>query len=151
MSTQTMASFFFLGDNAVQIFEAGIGGKIEAELRELYRNFRPQAGVMDAAQDLGVVFGDLQRFGAIPDVFAEIGENAGDFLLFQAACRLHGGVDAFAGHEARDTSPHKRIIDGVFAQPGVLGSGKQDRPHQRHICEALLDGVMEPPWLAVLF
>jgi len=106
---------------------------------------------MDASQDLDIVLGDLQCFGAVLYVFTEIREDAGDFLLFQAACRLHGGVEAFAGHEARDASPHKRIIDGVFAQPGVLGSGKQDRAHQRHFCEALLNRAMEPPWFAVLF
>src|ERR1700730_5782297 len=106
---------------------------------------------MDAAQNFEVMLGYLEGLGAILYIFAKIGEDAANVPLFESARGFHRNFQALSRHEARHASAHKWIINRVFAQPSVLGSGKQDRPHQRHGGSALRDGVYAPTSVAALF
>ena len=64
-----------------QIFEAEIGRQIEAQLRELDGNFGGKIRVVNAVEHFQVMLGNAAGFGAVGNIFAEMGEDGADIFL----------------------------------------------------------------------
>jgi hypothetical protein len=61
------------------------------------------------------VLGNLLRFAAVFDVFAQVCEDRSDLLSTQNLCRAKRVIERFAGHEPGYRAPYKWVMRRAMA------------------------------------
>lgn len=106
--------------DGVQMFKAEFRREVQTELGQFDGNLRLQSLFSYAPENFAVVLGNLLRFGAVLNVFAQMREHRSDIFPTQNLRRAKRVIERLSGHEPGNCAAHKGIMCGVVAKPSIL-------------------------------